>query len=69
MGYQNPPIRWSELEEKLSDRSRPASNGGRPVTADMLTELRGLISSVCRCGGTDGEASLFLGVGRPVEHR
>jgi error-prone DNA polymerase len=32
--YQNPPIKWSELERKLSDRSRPASNGGRPVTAD-----------------------------------
>src|SRR5881409_1918743 len=34
MGYNNPPIKWSELERKLSDRSRPGSHGGRPVTAD-----------------------------------
>jgi error-prone DNA polymerase len=34
VGYQNPPIRWSELEQKLSDRSRPGSNGSRPVEAD-----------------------------------
>ncbi|GAA2824376.1 error-prone DNA polymerase [Kribbella solani] len=34
MGYDNPPIKWSELERKLSDRSRPGSHGGRPVTAD-----------------------------------
>ncbi|TCO51622.1 error-prone DNA polymerase [Kribbella antiqua] len=34
MGYNNPPIKWSELERKLSDRSRPDSHGGRPVTAD-----------------------------------
>jgi error-prone DNA polymerase len=34
VGYQNPPIRWSELEQKLSDRSRPGSHGGRPVEAD-----------------------------------
>jgi error-prone DNA polymerase len=40
VGYQNPPIRWSELERKLSDRSRPDSHGGRPVEGDMLTGLR-----------------------------
>ncbi|WP_405059667.1 error-prone DNA polymerase [Kribbella sp. NBC_01505] len=34
MGYNNPPIKWSELERRLSDRSRPGSHGGRPVTAD-----------------------------------
>ena len=34
MGYNNPPIKWSELERKLSDRSRPGSHGDRPVTAD-----------------------------------
>ena len=34
MGYNNPPIKWSELERKLSDRSRPGSHGGRPVTGD-----------------------------------
>jgi len=34
MGYNNPPVKWSELERKLSDRSRPGSHGGRPVTAD-----------------------------------
>ena len=34
MGYNNPPIKWSELERKLSDRSRPGSHGERPVTAD-----------------------------------
>jgi error-prone DNA polymerase len=34
MGYNNPPIKWSELERRLSDRSRPDSHGGRPVTAD-----------------------------------
>ena len=34
MGYNNPPITWSELERKLSDRSRPGSHGDRPVTAD-----------------------------------
>lgn len=47
VGYQNPPIRWSELEQKLSDRSRPSSNGGRPVEADVLTGLRNQIP-VCR---------------------
>jgi error-prone DNA polymerase len=31
MGYHNPPIPWSELERKLSDRRRP---GGPPVDAD-----------------------------------
>src|SRR3954471_6573818 len=34
MGYNNPPIKWSELERKLSDRSRPGSHGGRPIVAD-----------------------------------
>ncbi|ADB33024.1 DNA polymerase III, alpha subunit [Kribbella flavida DSM 17836] len=33
MGYQNPPIRWSELERRLSAR-RPESHGGRPAEAD-----------------------------------
>lgn len=46
--YQNPPIRWSELEQKLSDRSRPDSNGGRPVEADVLTGSKSL------CVGTPG---------------
>jgi len=31
MGYHNPPIPWSELERRLSDRRRP---GGPPVDAD-----------------------------------
>jgi error-prone DNA polymerase len=31
MGYHNPPIPWSELERKLSDRHRP---GGPPLDAD-----------------------------------
>ncbi|HET7328648.1 MAG TPA: error-prone DNA polymerase [Nocardioidaceae bacterium] len=31
MGYHNPPIPWSELERKLSDRRRP---GGPPPDAD-----------------------------------
>jgi len=30
MGWQNPPIPWSELERKLSDRNRP----GRPEAGD-----------------------------------
>lgn len=30
MGWQNPPIPWSELERKLSDRNRP----GRPESGD-----------------------------------
>ncbi len=30
MGWQNPPIPWSELERKLSDRHRP----GRPESGD-----------------------------------
>ncbi|WP_432951249.1 error-prone DNA polymerase (plasmid) [Kribbella sp. CA-253562] len=34
MGYQNPPISWSELERRLSDRSRPDSHGGRPPEAN-----------------------------------
>src|SRR5262245_35887704 len=34
MGYQNPPIPWSELERRLSDRSRPGGHGGRPVDGD-----------------------------------
>ncbi len=31
MGYNNPPIPWSELERRLSDRRRP---GGPPIDAD-----------------------------------
>jgi error-prone DNA polymerase len=31
MGYNNPPIPWSELERRLSDRHRP---GGPPIDAD-----------------------------------
>jgi error-prone DNA polymerase len=31
MGYDNPPIPWSELERRLSDRHRP---GGPPIDAD-----------------------------------
>jgi error-prone DNA polymerase len=31
MGYNNPPIPWSELERRLSDRHRP---GGPPLDAD-----------------------------------
>jgi len=50
VGYNNPPIPWSELERTLSDRSRPDGHGGRPVEADVLTELRGQIP-VCRCCG------------------
>ena len=34
VGYNNPPIPWSELERTLSDRSRPDGHGGRPVEAD-----------------------------------
>ena len=34
MGYSNPPISWSELERKLSDRSRPGAHGGQPAYAD-----------------------------------
>jgi hypothetical protein len=34
VGYQNPPIRWSELEHQLSDQSRPGSHGSRPLEAD-----------------------------------
>jgi error-prone DNA polymerase len=34
MGYNNPPVRWSELERRLSDRSRPGSDGHRPPTGD-----------------------------------
>jgi error-prone DNA polymerase len=34
MGYQNPPIAWSELERRLSDRARPGGHGGRPVDGD-----------------------------------
>ncbi|HEY0693292.1 MAG TPA: error-prone DNA polymerase [Kribbella sp.] len=34
MGYNNPPVPWSELEQKLSDRSRPGGHGGRPAEAD-----------------------------------
>jgi error-prone DNA polymerase len=34
MGYNNPPIPWSELERMLSDRSRPGGHGGRPAEAD-----------------------------------
>jgi len=41
VGYENPPIPWSELERKLSDRSRPGEHGGRPVEADVLTGLSG----------------------------
>lgn len=40
MAYNNPPIPWSELERKLSNRSRPDSDGQRPTGGDMLTELR-----------------------------
>ena len=35
MGWDNPPIPWSELERKLSDRSRP------PAPADELFEADG----------------------------
>ncbi len=35
MGWDNPPIPWSELERKLSDRSRP------PAPADELLEADG----------------------------
>jgi hypothetical protein len=41
VGYNNPPIPWSELERMLSDRSRPDGHGGRPVEADMLIGLSG----------------------------
>jgi error-prone DNA polymerase len=34
VGYNNPPISWSELERKLSDRSRPGAHGGQPADAD-----------------------------------
>jgi error-prone DNA polymerase len=34
VGYENPPIPWSELERKLSDRSRPGAHGGRPPDGD-----------------------------------
>jgi error-prone DNA polymerase len=34
MGYQNPPIPWSELERRLSDRARPGGHGGRPADGD-----------------------------------
>jgi error-prone DNA polymerase len=34
VGYSNPPISWSELERKLSDRSRPGAHGGQPADAD-----------------------------------
>lgn len=31
MGYDNPPVKWSELERRLSNRSRPGSDGaGQP---------------------------------------
>ncbi|WP_433020070.1 error-prone DNA polymerase [Kribbella sp. CA-294648] len=34
MGYNNPPVKWSELERRLSNRSRPGSDGGRPAAGD-----------------------------------
>jgi error-prone DNA polymerase len=34
MGYNNPPVKWSELERRLSDRSRPGSDGDRPAAGD-----------------------------------
>ncbi|WP_432951071.1 error-prone DNA polymerase [Kribbella sp. CA-253562] len=34
MGYNNPPVKWSELERRLSDRARPGSDGGRPAAGD-----------------------------------
>ncbi|WP_432945780.1 error-prone DNA polymerase [Kribbella sp. CA-253562] len=34
MGYNNPPVKWSELERRLSDRARPGSDGGRPPAGD-----------------------------------
>jgi hypothetical protein len=47
VGYNNPPISWSERERKLSDRSRPGAHGGQPADADVLTGLRNQIP-VCR---------------------
>jgi hypothetical protein len=40
MSYSNPPVKWTELERRLSDRTRPGSDGHRPATGDMLTGLR-----------------------------
>ncbi|MFC0623369.1 error-prone DNA polymerase [Kribbella deserti] len=34
MAYNNPPMRWAELERKLSGRTRPDSHGDRPAVAD-----------------------------------
>jgi error-prone DNA polymerase len=34
MSYNNPPVKWTELERRLSDRSRPGSDGHRPASGD-----------------------------------
>ncbi len=34
MAYDNPPVKWSELERRLSSRARPDSDGGRPAGGD-----------------------------------
>jgi len=53
VGYNNPPIPWSELEQKLSGG---ASNPERlfneaKFSKDVLTELRGQIPVYRCCGG------------------
>jgi hypothetical protein len=64
MGYNNPPVKWSELERRLSNRSRPGSDGGRPAAGDVLT---GLVDRFVRVGAADSaRASDFL-IGRPSD--
>jgi hypothetical protein len=52
MGYNNPPVKWSELERRLSNRSRPGSDGGRPAAGDVLTGLNLVVVSVGRVAAT-----------------